>query len=188
MPISAAGNNPSSNEGFTLMRRSAEHGFEPARRSAEHGFTPARRSAEHGFTLVELMIVIVLIGLASAAVVWAMPDPRGRLVDEAERFAGRAKAAHDLAIAGARPVSLWVSAAGYGFDERRGGAWVAIGDKPLRVSQWGQGTRAQVGGGRERVIFDPTGLVDHPMAVRIERDNASTAIVIAGDGDVKVGR
>ncbi|MDB5704285.1 MAG: ral secretion pathway protein GspH, partial [Sphingomonas bacterium] len=40
-----------------------------------------------GFTLVELMIVITIIGLASAAVVWALPDPRGRLRDEATHFA-----------------------------------------------------------------------------------------------------
>ena len=157
------------------------------RRSTEDGYTPVRRSAEHGYTLVELMIVIVLIGLATAAVVWALPDPRGRLADEAEHFAGRARAAHDLAIAGARPVSLWVTATGYGFDERRGGAWVAIGDKPLRVAQWGQGTRARLGGARERVIFDPTGLVDHPLTVRLDRDTASTTIAIAGDGGVKVG-
>jgi general secretion pathway protein H len=134
------------------------------------------------------MVVIALIGLATAAVVWALPDPRGRLADEAERFAGRARAAHDLAIAGSRPVSLWVTATGYGFDERRAGAWVAIGDKPLRVAEWGRGTRAQVGGGRERVIFDPTGLVDHPLTVRLDRDSTSTAVTIAGDGGVKVAR
>ena len=34
----------------------------------EEGFTPVRRSAEHGFTLVELMVVIVIIGLLAAIV------------------------------------------------------------------------------------------------------------------------
>ena len=56
--------------------------------------------AEHGFTLVELMVVMTVIALASAVAVLAMPDPRGAMLDEAARFAVRARAAHDLAIVG----------------------------------------------------------------------------------------
>ena len=58
----------------------------------------SRPAAEGGFTLVELMVVLTVIGLASAAAVLAMPDPRGRLVDEGARFAARVRAAQDSAV------------------------------------------------------------------------------------------
>ena len=159
------------------------------RRFAEHGFTPVRRFAEHGFTLVELMIVVTIIGLASAAVVLAMPDPRGRLADEAERFAARTRAAHDLAIVGARPISVWVSAGGYGFDERRDGAWVAMADRPLRVTQWCKGTRAEPSGAspRDRVLFDSTGIADRPLDVTLARADQTIVVHVGSDGKVRIG-
>src|SRR3954464_6125538 len=40
-----------------------------------------------GFTLVELMVVLVIIGLASAAVILTLPERGGSLFAEAERFA-----------------------------------------------------------------------------------------------------
>ena len=163
MPISAAGSN-----------------------RAERGFTPMRRSAEHGFTLVELMVVVTIIGLASASVVWAMPDPRGRVQDEAVRFAARVRAAHDLAIVEARPVSVWVTGGGYGFDRRLTGGWTPIAEKPMRVERWSEGTRASVGdaSGRVRVTFDPTGLTDRPAAIRLDRDGVGAVVNIDADGSV----
>lgn len=145
-----------------------------------------RRAAERGFTLIELMIVITIIGLASAVAVLAMPDPRGRLVDDAERFAARARAAHDSAIVEARPVSVWIASAGYGFDTRSHGAWLPISEKPLRVSRWADGVTPTLSADRDRVVFDSTGLADRPLDVRLNRDGESATVRIGADGSVKV--
>ena len=153
--------------------------------------SPAGNSARRGsagFTLIELMVVIMIIGLATAMVVWALPDPRGRLLDEATRFAARTRAAQQAAIVDARPVSVWVSAGGYGFDQRRQGAWAAIGEKPFEVTSWGKGTSAVVtGGSRDRVMFDSTGFADRPLDVRLTRDAEAVTVRVGADGAVKVG-
>jgi general secretion pathway protein H len=182
MPTSAAG---SKQRGFTPVRRFAEHGFTPVRRFAETGFTPVRRFAEHGFTLVELMVVITIIGLASAVAVLAIPDPGGRVLDEGLRFAARARAARDVAIVEARPVSIWVTSAGYGFDRRLAGAWVPLADKPLRVERWSEGTRAQLAEPRARVTFDPTGVADRGLDIRLERGDAAALVQLGADGEVR---
>src|SRR3546814_212063 len=76
---------------------------------------------QSGFTLVELMVVVAIIGFVSAAVVLAMPDPRGRVIDDADRFAARVAAARDEAVITARPMGVWVSPSGYGFLRREAG-------------------------------------------------------------------
>src|SRR6185503_13288799 len=66
-----------------------------------------------GFTLVELMVVLVIIGLAAAAVVIAVPEPGGSLAGEAERFAARVKAARDTAILESRAMAVQIGRGGY---------------------------------------------------------------------------
>ena len=185
MPISAAGN--------SLNRATAGRGRTRALRFAEHGFTPVRRFAEHGFTLVELMVVVTIMALAAGAVAWSLPDPRGRIGDEAARFALRVRAAHDMAIVEARPVSVWVSAGGYGFDRRvpdggGGGAWQPLGDKPLTVERWQEGTRATLSdpAARTRVVFDATGSADRPLELGLQRRAARATVRIDADGSVAV--
>ena len=143
------------------------------------------RMRTRGFTLIELMVVITIIGLASAAAVLAMPDSRGRLMDEAARFAARSRAAHDAAIVEARPVSLWITPSGYGYDQWRGGRWAPM-DAPLTVEQWRPGTAA-TGLVRERVTFDSTGLADRPLTVTLAREGTRAEVVIDADGSVRVG-
>ena len=183
MATSAAGNNPRQR----IARYERARAF-LAWAPACAGAPPLARGAKGGgFTLVELMVVVTIIALASAAAVLAMPDPRGRVLDEAMRFAARTRAAHDAAIVGGRPVGLWVTTGGYGFDRRIAGRWVALDETRLRVARWSEGTRAVVpdAGGRTRVTFDSTGLVDRPADVRLTRDGATALVRIGADGSVR---
>ena len=136
-----------------------------------------------GFTLVELMVVLVILGLASAAVVLAMPDPGGSLQAEAERFAARAKAARDSAIVESRPVALLIDADGYAAARRAGNEWVP-GDR----HEWAEGTQAEAAGAAGgRIRFDSTGLAE-PLHLILNRNGRQVAVEIGHDGEVHVRR
>lgn len=159
-------------------------------RSGYMGFTSARRAhhAQNGFTLLELMVVLTIIGFVSAAVVLAIPDPRGRVIEDADRFAARAAAARDEAVVTASPIGLWVSPSGYGFQRREGGAWVPIEQKPFVTTDWKGGTRALTGrDGAAQIAFDSTGLPSDPLTVTIAREGQRVSVSIDMSGKVAVG-
>lgn len=147
-------------------------------------FEAWRPSAERGFTLIELLVALTILGLMSAIVVFAIPDPRGRLVDEAERFAARTVAARDAAIVSARPTRLAVDAGGYRFAQRRGGDWQDIAEKPLARARWAAGTKASPA----EVEFDPTGLAEPAIRIMLQRGDERVAVAIGADGAVHVGK
>lgn len=151
--------------------------------------------ARNGFTLIELMVVIALMALMAGAVAMTIGGPGGGPADAATRFASRLAAARDSAITGGRPISPWVSASGYGFDQYLGGRWQQLTVKPFDGDDWPEGVRATTdaapGPGRQaappaRVRFDSIGLPDRPLTVRLFGDGRRVEVQLAANGDVSV--
>jgi len=141
------------------------------------------RQRERGFTLIELMVVLVIIGLAGAAVLLALPEAGGSLAGEADRFAARARAARDTAILESRAVAVQIGRGGYEVAKRENGVW-----RTDARYQWADRTVPDVGGRTEASIrFDSTGFSE-PARVTLRRDEERRAVDIGGDGGVRVVR
>lgn len=150
----------------------------------------------NGFTLVEMMVVLLVLALAGGAVMLVARSGGASVSQDAARLASRIAAARETAITGARPVSLWVSPSGYGFDVHAGGKWQPQPRGALAPIDWAEGTTAstsgiggagaRLSGGPARLTFDNLGLPEGPMTVTLERDDRTARVEVASNGNVAV--
>ncbi len=95
---------------------------------------------QSGFTLIELMVVVVIIGIASATISLSIkPDPAALLRKDAERLAQLFQIAQAEARADGRMISWHADAKGFAFRRRAEtgpGHDTFNGDPQLRPRNW----------------------------------------------------
>ncbi|MFV3402751.1 GspH/FimT family pseudopilin [Pseudomonas sp. NY15463] len=78
-----------------------------------------KKARQHGFTLIELMVVLVIIGIASAAVGLSIkPDPLQLLRQDANRLLQLLQVAQAEALADGRPITWLADSKGFRFSRR----------------------------------------------------------------------
>jgi general secretion pathway protein H len=144
--------------------------------------------SERGFTLVELMVVMSIIAVASAAVLFSLPDNGRTLRDSAERFAAQAATLRDAAVMDASSKAIRLDPNGYHFEHFTDGMWVTTTEKPFRPVSWPDGVRARMSpAGEARIRFDATGLAD-PSTVFLSADGKQASVMVDAGGEIRLGQ
>ena len=153
-----------------------------AQAASRRAASASARKDRPGVTLVELMMTLVVIGLAAGAVVLSMPDPRPAVGETAERFAARLVRAREEAILTNRIVAVSTDADGYDFAGFDGADWTPL-TGPFTRQSWDDGVAAP----RRpvRIVFDATGGAE-PAEVSLSRDGRTIAIQVDAAGEVTI--
>jgi general secretion pathway protein H len=146
---------------------------------------PTSAIGEKGFTLIELMAVLAILSLATAAVMLIVPSGRGSVTADAEKLAARIALVRDEAIISARPTAVAVDPAGYRFQEKRAGDWVQAQGKGLSPKLWENGVATTA---TNRIVFDATGTPDRNIIISLVQKDVRANVTIESNGQVRVER
>ena len=145
------------------------------------------RPTERGFTLIEMMVVLLLVGLASSMVMLNLPSGGARLSDEAEYLAARIQYAQQEAVLTNRSVEIVLAANDSSFRVQRRGRWIALVVGPFKSRPWGEGLSVSLPGVavRRAVRFDSSGATD-PTTIRMTARGRSIDLIINRQGRVQI--
>jgi general secretion pathway protein H len=146
-------------------------------------------NTQRGFTLIEILVVIVVIGIAMAMVsINGLPGGRQGLRFEAERLAQLLVLAREESDVRGTPIRLDADDSRFRFLILRNRQWEPLlDDRDLRERAWDAPTRVTVRrpDGRPVVEFGRQ-WIDVPFSIGLTRDGASVAILANGLGTFEV--
>lgn len=141
------------------------------------------RKTEDGFSLVEILIALFIMALASAMIVMAIPAGRDPLDAEADRFEAVLSRAADQSISRGQAHGIRFEETSYRLYVRMNGRWVpARGGEatlPDGMTLVPVARRSEAEADRPQIVADAAGIVSGP-AVRISKGRKFRDIRPAG--------
>jgi general secretion pathway protein H len=142
---------------------------------------------ERGFTLIELIVVLAIIAVATTAVLLGLPGPERTLRHSAEKLAAQAAALRDEAVMTSSPMAIRLGDGGYGFERYADGRWTAATEKPFRRVALPEGMSiGTTPAGERQIRFDATGLAD-PVVLSIDYRGLRRTVRVDAGGGVALG-
>ncbi len=163
---------------------------------------PVIRARQAGVTLIELLVVLVILALASTAVLLNAPPARPPVQKEAERMAARIRIALDESLTTRKSFRLVLDEGGYGFEVFSEGQWTEMPDhRFLAHRDFGKGVTAEIAAGEAalsnaralgesarpvvdettRLALDPLGAQDQ-LQVRLSSSDGAWFVKLGASG------
>ncbi|AVK07581.1 MULTISPECIES: type II secretion system minor pseudopilin GspH [Pseudomonas aeruginosa group] len=145
-------------------------------------------SRQGGFTLIELMVVLVIVGIATAAIsLSTRPDPTRLLRQDAARLAQLLEIAQGEARLRGTPILWQANAKGYRFSPQayRGKADAFAADAQLRARHW-QAAPLQVSVRPSRPVLLDAEWIGAPLLITLSDGQHSVTVRREANGHVRV--